>query len=133
MAGYKKVPRRTSRAVGDAGRRIKKGVEIRRVTIGVATVLEMIESPLANGKKPETMLEILESIFAMTHAPVDVQQLLAQGRGAYTAAALAWGDKLSIDDASAIVTACLQGIRDNCGVAGGGGAEGNVPSGATDG
>lgn len=135
MAGRKKssTPKRTRKAVGDVGRKVKPGVEIRTFTIGIATVLEEIESPLVQGKKPKTNIEVLESIFAMTHPAGDSLKLLAQGRAAFKMAAVEWGDELSIEEAAEIIVACVQGVQAACGVVGGGGTEGNAPLAVMDG
>lgn len=128
------TPKRTRKAVGDVGRKVKKGVVIRRFTIGVATVLEEIDSPLVDGKKPERTIELLEGVYAMTHPAVDCQKLLAQGREVFKTAAIDWGDEISINECAEIAAACAQSIKNGCGVTGAsGGSEGNAPSAATDG
>lgn len=133
MASKKKsgTPARTRKAIGDVGRKVK-GVDIRRFTIGLATVLEEIGSPLVAGKKPTKNIEVLESIFAMTRPAEESLKLLAQGRAAFKMAAVVWGDALDIDESRVVISACLQSIVDACGAAGGG-SEGNAVSGVTDG
>ena len=133
MANKKKsgTPARTRKAIGDVGKKVE-GVEIRRFTIGMATVLEEIGSALVKGKKPETNVEIVESIFAMTRSAEESLRLLAKGRAAYKMAAIVWADGLDLDESKVVITACLQSIVDACGAASGG-SEGNAVSGVTDG
>jgi hypothetical protein len=119
----KTMPARTLAAIMEAEATIVKGVSVRNFTLGLAAVLEEIESPLLNGRPPTSHAEIVINIFVMTRPAAESQKLLAKGFDAFRAAAFAWADKLDISDAQVILTQALGKILRAVGVIGAGAGE----------
>jgi len=62
------------------------GAEIRPMTLGVYAALERIESPLVTGKEPKDTLELIPSLYLLTHDPREVF------RGNILDLAMQWAD-----------------------------------------
>lgn len=62
------------------------GAEIRPMTLGVYAALERIESPLVTGKVPKDTLELIPSLYLLTHDPREVF------RGNILDLAMQWAD-----------------------------------------
>lgn len=100
-----KNPKRALEAVTAAGERVD-GILVREITLGIAAVLEAIGSPLVTGRKPETLRDMVPSIFVMTRPAVESETLLAGGPQALTAAAVEWADALTTDQGVRLAAAC---------------------------
>lgn len=81
--------------------------EVREITLGLAGVLEAIESPLVTGRKPQRPMEWAATLFAMTSSTEQSERLLASGREAYAATAKAWADTLPLAHARRMLEAVL--------------------------
>ncbi|MGI5868680.1 MAG: hypothetical protein ACOX9C_04440 [Kiritimatiellia bacterium] len=79
--------------------------EVREITLGLAGVLEAVESPLVTGRKPGRVSGWAETLYAMTRPTEESERLLAAGREAYAAAAMAWADALPIPAARLLLEA----------------------------
>ena len=105
--------------------------EVREITLGLAGVLEAIESPLVTGRKPQRPMEWAATLFAMTRSTEESERLLASGREAYAATAKAWADTVPLAVGTRLVEAVtasvdrLNGIEAEDDGASEGGAEGN--------
>lgn len=81
--------------------------EVREITLGLAGVLEAIESPLVTGRKPQRPMEWASTLFAMTRSTEESERLLASGREAYAATAAAWADTVPLAHARRMLEAVL--------------------------
>lgn len=86
-------------------------VSIREITLGLAGILERIDSPLVTGKNPKFIMEWAPTLYAMTHTTPESERLLAQGRKAYDQAALVWSDTIPLVDARRILLAARDAGR----------------------
>lgn len=77
---------------------------VREITLGTLAILEQLGSGGADAGAP--WMDIVEKFYAMTHRAADCGALLADGRAAYRAAALAWADGLSPEDIQVLTQAC---------------------------
>ena len=76
------------------------GAVVRPMTLGMWAALERIKSPLVTGKAPEDALELLPSLYLLTHDPREVL------RGDLLEASVAWADALPVSALAAIRQAC---------------------------
>jgi len=111
--------------------------EVREITLGLAGVLEAIESPLVTGRKPQRPMEWASTLFAMTRSTEESERLLASGREAYAATAAAWADTVPLAHARRVLEAVLAAGKrladvspdeDDDGETGGDAAPGNSPA-----
>ncbi|MDD4059181.1 MAG: hypothetical protein PHW08_00585 [Kiritimatiellae bacterium] len=111
--------------------------EVREITLGLAGVLEAIESPLVTGRKPQRPMEWAATLFAMTRSTEESERLLASGREAYAATAKAWADTVPLAHARRMLEAVLAAGKrladvspdeDDDGETGGDAAPGNSPA-----
>jgi len=72
------------------------GAVIRPMTLGVWAALERIESPLVTGKEPKDTLELIPSLYLLTHDPREVF------RGNIVDLAMQWADTQPVGVVSAI-------------------------------
>ena len=72
------------------------------MTLGMWAALERIASPLVTGKEPSDTLELLPSLYLLTHDPREVL------RGDLLAESIAWADGLGVDAMARIRTACYR-------------------------
>ena len=84
--------------------------EVREITLGLAGVLEAIESPLVTGRKPQRPMEWAATLFAMTRSTEESERLLASGREAYAATAKAWADTVPLAIGLRLVEAVTKSI-----------------------
>lgn len=78
---------------------------IRPMTLGMYAALERIESPLVTGKDAKDTLELIPSLYMLTHDPREVF------RGNILDLAMAWADTVPVETMSAIRTAALEQMR----------------------
>lgn len=112
--------------------------EVREITLGLAGVLEAIESPLVTGRKPQRPMEWASTLFAMTRSTEESERLLASGGAkAYAATAAAWADTVPLAHARRMLEAVLAAGKrladvspdeDDDGETGGDAAPGNSPA-----
>jgi hypothetical protein len=106
-----KNPKRALEAVLGGGENVR-GVTVREITLGLSAILEAIDSPLVTGKKPDTLGEMLPTIFAMTRPAAESQRLLtAGGPAALAAAAVEWADALDTRHGMELAAACGRALR----------------------
>lgn len=87
------------------------GVHVREITLGVSAVLERIGSPLVTGRAPETLLDMLPTMFAMTRPAAESQRLLASGgTDALRDAAVEWADGFGTEQGMEISRACVRAL-----------------------
>ncbi len=83
------------------------GFTVRVVTLGMASVLQKIRSPLSTGDPPGGLGGWVPTLFAMTRDAAESRAILASGGvDAYLEAADKWSDGISVADALALVRAC---------------------------
>lgn len=80
---------------------------VREITLGLASVLEKVESPLVTGKRPQHIIEWAPTLYAMTHTTADCEKLLINGRKALEATAYAWADSVALVDARRMLDAAM--------------------------
>lgn len=78
------------------------GVAVRPMTLGMWAALERIGSPMVTGKDAKDALELLPSLYLLTHDPREVL------RGDFVAASLAWADTVPVSVLENIQKACAK-------------------------
>ena len=67
--------------------------DVRELTLGLASVLEQIKSPVMSGERPEALAAWAGTLYAFTRPAGQSRALLsAKGAGGYNTAALKWVD-----------------------------------------
>ncbi len=78
------------------------GLAVRPMTLGMWAALERINSPLVTGKEAKDVLELLPSLYLLTHDPREVL------RGDFFDAAVAWADTVPVSAMEEIQRACFR-------------------------
>lgn len=78
------------------------GETVRPLTLGMYAALERIGSPLVTGAVPKDALELIPSLYLLTHDP---REVLASG---FFDAAVAWADSLPVTALGEIRDACYR-------------------------
>lgn len=78
------------------------GETLRPMTLGMWAALERIGSPLITGEPPKDALELIPSLYLLTHDP---REVLASG---FFDAAVAWADSLPVTALGEIRDACYR-------------------------
>lgn len=78
------------------------GETVRPMTLGMWAALERIGSPLITGEPPKDALELIPSLYLLTHNP---REVLASG---FFDAAVAWADSLPVTALGEIRDACYR-------------------------
>ena len=78
------------------------GATVRPMTLGMWAALERIGSPLVTGKEPKDALELVPSLYLLTHDPREVL------RGSFFDDAVAWADTLPVSALDEIRRACYR-------------------------
>ncbi len=78
------------------------GATVRPMTLGMWAALERIGSPLVTGEEPKDTLELVPSLYRLTHDPREVL------RGSFFADAVAWADTLPVSALEEIQRACYR-------------------------
>ena len=78
------------------------GATVRPMTLGMWAALERIGSPLVTGKEPKDTLELVPSLYLLTHDPREVL------RGSFFDDAVAWADTLPVSALEEIQRACYR-------------------------
>lgn len=81
------------------------GVEVRPMTLGMWAALERIGSPLLDPKAEPSALDLVPSLYLLTHDPREVL------RGDFVDAAMAWADTVPVTALAAIREACDRHVR----------------------
>ena len=76
------------------------GCTVRPMTLGMWAALERIGSPLVTGKEPKDTLELVPSLYLLTHDPREVL------RGSFFDDAVGWADALPVTALDEIRRAC---------------------------
>lgn len=79
---------------------------VREITLGLAGVLEMIDSPLITGKKPQYIAGWRKTLFAVTHSTEVSESLLARSPEAYEVAARNWADTVPLRISNQMILDC---------------------------
>ena len=80
------------------------GVVVRPMTLGMWAALERIKSPLVTGDEPKDTLEIVPSLYLITHDPREIF------RPDFLDAAMQWADTMPVDVVAAIDKAARRQI-----------------------
>ena len=110
------------------------GFKVRPITLGMASVLQKVRSPLSTGDPPGGLGGWIPTLFAMTRDAAESLAILASGgEEAYMRAAEEWADGLSVADGLALVRACSRAAATATGVnpEGDGGEDADPTSGTT--
>jgi len=78
------------------------GATVRPMTLGMWAALERIGSPLVTGEEPKDTLELVPSLYLLTHDPREVL------RGSFFDDAVAWADTLPVSALEEIQRACYR-------------------------
>ena len=78
------------------------GETVRPMTLGMWAALERVGSPLVTGKEAKDTLELVPSLYLLTHDPREVL------RGSFYDDAVAWADKLPVSALEEITRACYR-------------------------
>ena len=78
------------------------GATVRPMTLGMWAALERVGSPLVTGKEPKDTLELVPSLYLLTHDPREVL------RGSFFDDAVAWADTLPVSAIEEIQRACYR-------------------------
>ena len=95
-------PRKAMAALLPLAARCPCGETVRPMTLGVWAALERIGSPLVTGEPPKDALELVPSLYLLTHDP---REVLASG---FFDAAVAWADTLPVTALGEIRDACYR-------------------------
>lgn len=79
-----------------------EGITVRPITLGMWAALERIKSPLVTGDDAKDTLDLIPSLYLITHDP---REVLA---GNFFDAALKWADTISVDALSRIYKAAAR-------------------------
>ena len=80
------------------------GVVVRPMTLGMWAALERIKSPLVTGDEPKDTLELVPSLYLITHDPREIF------RPDFLDAAMKWADTMPVDVVAAIDKAARRQI-----------------------
>lgn len=78
---------------------------VRPVTLGMYAALERIGSPLITGREPADTLELIPSLYLLTHDPREVLT------GSLVEDAIAWADTVGVDAVAAIRQAAARQLN----------------------
>ena len=78
------------------------GATVRPMTLGMWAALERVGSPLVTGKEAKDTLELVPSLYLLTHDPREVL------RGSFYDEAVAWADTLPVSALEEITRACYR-------------------------
>ena len=78
------------------------GATVRPMTLGMWAALERVGSPLVTGKEAKDTLELVPSLYLLTHDPREVL------RGSFYDDAVAWADTLPVSALEEITRACYR-------------------------
>ena len=78
------------------------GATVRPMTLGMWAALERIGSPLVTGKEPKDTLELVPSLYLLTHDPREVL------RGSFFDDAVAWAGTMPVTALEEIQRACYR-------------------------
>ncbi len=97
-----KNPRKAMAALLPLAVKCPCGETVRPLTLGMYAALERIGSPLVTGAVPKDALELIPSLYLLTHDP---REVLASG---FFDAAVAWADSLPVTALGEIRDACYR-------------------------
>ena len=81
------------------------GATVRPMTLGMWAALERVGSPLVTGKEPKDTLELVPSLYLLTHDPREVL------RGSFFDDAVAWADLRARGDPARVLPADGRDVR----------------------
>ena len=93
-------PRKAMAALLPMPLKVSGGYVVRPMTLGMWAALERIGSPLVTGKEPKDALEIIPSLYLLTHDPREVF------RGNVVDLAMQWADTVPVGVMHEIKRAC---------------------------
>lgn len=100
-------PRKAIAALVPMTRHLRHGVVIRPMTLAMYAALERIKSPLVTGETPKDLMELVPSLYLITHDPRDLYRtpnLLDL--------AMAWADSLPVTVVEEIRRAAEESMRE---------------------
>ena len=95
-------PRKAMAALLPLAVECRCGATVRPMTLGMWAALERIGSPLVTGKEPKDTLELVPSLYLLTHDPREVL------RGTFFDDAVAWADTMPVSALEEIQHACYR-------------------------
>ena len=95
-------PRKAMAALLPMPLKVSGGFVVRPMTLGMWAALERIGSPLVTGKEPKDALEIIPSLYLLTHDPREVF------RGNVVDLAMEWADTVPVKAMDEIQRACYR-------------------------
>ena len=98
----KSNPRKAMAALLPLPLKVSGGYTVRPMTLGMWAALERIESPLVTGREPKDALEIIPSLYLLTHDPREVF------RGNIIDLAMQWADTVPPTALAEIQKACYR-------------------------
>ncbi len=103
----RKNPRKAIAALVPMTRHLRHGVVIRPMTLAMYAALERIKSPLVTGETPKDLMELVPSLYLITHDPRDLYRtpnLLDL--------AMTWADSLPVTVVEEIRRAAEESMRE---------------------
>jgi hypothetical protein len=98
-------PQKAIKALLPGTIRTPEGLEVKPMTLAMYAALERIESPLVTGKPAKDIVELLPSLYLLTHG---AEKIFA---GNLTALAFAWADTMPVSAVAHIREACEEQMR----------------------
>lgn len=98
----KSNPRKAMAAALPLPIRCVGGVTVKPMTLGMWAALERIGSPLVTGEKPKDALELIPSLYLLTHDPREVF------RGNVVDLSMQWADTVPVATMDAVSCACYR-------------------------
>ena len=95
-------PRKAMAALLPMPLKVSGGYSVKPMTLGMWAALERIGSPLVTGKEPKDALEIIPSLYLLTHDPREVF------RGNVVDLAMQWADTVPVKAMDEIQRACYR-------------------------
>ena len=95
-------PRKAMAALLPMPLKVSGGFSVRPMTLGMWAALERIESPLVTGREPKDALELIPSLYLLTHDPREVF------RGNVVDLSMQWADTVPVATMDAIRRACYR-------------------------
>ena len=95
-------PRKAMAALLPMPLKVSGGYVVRPMTLGMWAALERIESPLVTDREPKDALEIIPSLYLLTHDPREVF------RGNVIDLAMEWADTVPVKAMDEIQRACYR-------------------------
>lgn len=100
-------PRKAIAALVPMTRHLRHGVVIRPMTLAMYAALERIKSPLVTGETPKDLMELVPSLYLITHDPRDLYRT-----SNLLDLAMTWADSLPVTVVEEIRRAAEESMRE---------------------